>query len=148
MATPTKQPYKDVTILLVEDDDVDAMTVERALEKLRILNPYIRAKNGVEALEILHGNDQAPPLERPYLILLDLNMPLMGGIEFLQEVRKDPKLKDSVVFVLTTSSADEDKVAAYNEHIAGYIVKYNVKQGFSEVIEMLDSYWRVVVLPG
>ena len=137
--------YNEVTILLVEDDDVDAKSVERSLTKLKIVNPLVRAKNGVDALEKLRGEN---PIEKPFLILLDLNMPVMGGIEFLKEIRQDEQLNDAIVFVLTTSSADEDRLAAYNEHIAGYIVKSDLKSGFNEVVEMLDHYWRVVVLPG
>lgn len=136
--------YGEVSILLVEDDDIDAKAVQRGLNKLRLANPIIRAKNGIEALEMLRDENV---IKRPNIILLDLNMPLMGGLEFLQEIRQDPDLSDSVIFVLTTSSADEDRVAAYKEHVAGYIVKSDVKDGFDKVINMLDHYWRVVLLP-
>lgn len=139
--------YHDVSILLVEDDDIDARAVKKALERLRIVNPLYRAKNGVEALEILRGENQAATVIKPYMVLLDLNMPMMGGIEFLQEIRKDEKLHDMVVFVLTTSMADEDRVAAYNEHVAGYIVKSDATSGFLDVMEMLEHYWRIVALP-
>lgn len=142
-----REEYKDVSILLVEDDDVDALAVRRALRKLKIANPLLRVKNGIEALSTLRGNEKNPPLARPYIVLLDLNMPQMNGIEFLHELRRDPAIADAVVFVLTTSAADEDKVAAYKEHIAGYIVKSNAKEDFSKVVEMLDHYWRIVALP-
>ena len=140
----TVEKYNQVSILLVEDDDVDAMGVERALKKLKILNPLFRARNGIEALELLRSEDAIP---RPYLILLDLNMPTMNGLEFLSEIRSDEELGDSVVFVLTTSKADEDKTAAYRKHVAGYILKKQVGDGFIEMIKMLDHYWRVVELP-
>lgn len=136
--------YGEVSILLVEDDDIDAKAVERGFNKLKLANPLIRTKNGLEALELLRSPGG---VQRPYVILLDLNMPIMGGIEFLQNIRKDDNLKNAIIFVLTTSSADEDLVAAYNENIAGYIVKSDVKGGFDKVINLLDCYWRVVMLP-
>jgi len=136
--------YGEVSILLVEDDDIDALAVQRGFKKLKLANPIIRTKNGLEALQLLRS---AESIQRPYVILLDLNMPIMGGIEFLQNIRKDENLKDAIIFVLTTSSADQDLVAAYNENIAGYIVKSDVKGGFDKVINLLDCYWRVVMLP-
>jgi CheY-like chemotaxis protein len=142
-----RKNYKEVSIVLVEDDEIDAKSVERALHKLKIANPYYHVKNGIEALSLLLGNNEKEALTKPYLILLDLNMPLMGGIEFLQELRQEPDIEDSIVFVLTTSSADEDRVAAYKEHIAGYIVKSDLVNGFTDVIELLDSYWRIIVFP-
>ncbi|WP_418135104.1 response regulator [Psychromonas sp. GE-S-Ul-11] len=135
--------YSEVSILLVEDDDIDAKAVERGFKKLKLANPITRAKNGVDALAILR---EPAALVRPYIILLDLNMPIMG-VEFLKHIRQDDRLKDSIIFVLTTSSADQDVVAAYNENIAGYIVKSDVKAGFDKVIKLLDCYWRVVMLP-
>lgn len=139
--------HEEVKILLVEDDDIDARAVERGLRKLKIANPVIRAKNGLEALNILRGKDTQNTISKPYLILLDLNMPIMNGLDFLQKIREDVDLIDSVVFVLTTSQAETDRVAAYKENIAGYIVKSNVRDGFTDVIKMLDHYWRVVLLP-
>lgn len=136
--------YGEVSILLVEDDDIDALAVQRGFKKLKLANPIIRTKNGLEALQLLRSPES---IQRPYVILLDLNMPIMGGIEFLQNIRKDENLKDAIIFVLTTSSADQDLVAAYNENIAGYIVKSDVKGGFDKVINLLDCYWRVVMLP-
>jgi len=135
--------YKPVSILLVEDDDIDAMGVERALKKWKLANPLHRARNGLEALQMLRSQQ----VRYPYLILLDLNMPQMNGIEMLRELRSDDDLSSTVVFVLTTSKDDEDKVAAYNEHIAGYIVKSNVGRGFEELLKLLDHYWRLVELP-
>jgi CheY-like chemotaxis protein len=135
--------YKDATILLVDDDDVDVITVKRAFKKLRIANPIIRAKDGVMALELLR-NGTVP---KPYIILLDLNMPKMGGLEMLEELRSDKTLHQSIVFVLTTSKDDEDKVAAYNKNIAGYILKEKVQNDFDELVKLLDCYWRIVELP-
>lgn len=140
----TERSYKEVTILLVDDDDVDVMGVERALKKLKILNPIVRARDGIEGLALLRD---AQAVKRPYLVLLDLNMPRMNGLEMLAELRKDSALSSAVVFVLTTSKADEDKVEAYQQHAAGYIIKSQVGDGFLRVMEMLDHYWRVVELP-
>ena len=136
-----------VQILLVEDDDVDVEGVKRAFTKQRIANPIHVARDGLEALAKLRGSDTEPALARPYLILLDLNMPRMNGIEFLQQLRNDSKLHDSVVFVLTTSDTDRDKVAAYEQHIAGYLVKSKVGEDFVHLVNMLDHYWRYVELP-
>lgn len=135
--------YKPAAILLVEDDDIDALSVIRAFSRLKIANPIVRAKDGIEALEILKNQE----IEHPYLILLDLNMPRMGGLELLNTLRNDPSLETSVVFVLTTSKDDEDKLAAYKQHIAGYIVKEKLDDGFEDLVKLLDHYWRLVELP-
>ncbi|QJC56971.1 Response regulator rcp1 [Polaromonas vacuolata] len=138
------QTNKPVTILLVDDDDVDVMGVRRALTKLKIDNLVVRARNGVEALALLRTVDAVPS---PYMILLDINMPLMNGIEMLSELRRDEALAKAVVFVLTTSQDEQDKVAAYSKNVAGYIVKTHLGDGFVRVMEMLDHYCRVVELP-
>ncbi|MBN2752430.1 MAG: response regulator [Rhodospirillaceae bacterium] len=139
----TMREAKCVTLLLVEDDDVDAMGVIRALKRKRIANPLIRARDGIEALELLREGK----VPRPFLILLDLNMPRMGGLELIQTLRDDKVLHDSVVFVLTTSKSDEDMSAAYRVHVAGYIVKSEIGNSFSDLVQMLDAYWQVVELP-
>lgn len=138
-----KPNYQEISILLVEDDDIDAEGVKRALKKLKIINPLYRARDGIEGLEIMR-NQLA---NQVYLILLDLNMPRMGGLEMLKIIREDPKLTHSVVFVLTTSKDDEDKISAYKEHIAGYILKTTLDTGFTDLIQLLDHYWRLVELP-
>ncbi len=139
----SKTDYKHATMLLVEDDDIDAKIVERAFNKLRIVNPIVRAKDGIIALELLRNGTVA----RPYVILLDLNMPRMGGLEVLEELRNDDLLKDSLVFVLTTSKDDEDKIAAYSKNIAGYILKEKLQNNFDDLVQLLDHYWRIVELP-
>lgn len=136
-----------IKILLVEDDDVDAEAVIRAFRKRRIANPVEIVQDGIQALERLRGTEQTPPLERPILILLDLNMPRMNGIEFLQNLREDPSLHDNIVFVLTTSDADRDVTAAYQQHIAGYLVKSRVGEDFIELTNLVQHYWRYVELP-
>lgn len=136
--------YQQVTILLVDDDDVDYMAVQRAMRQLRLLNPLVRARDGIEALAILTSLDT---IKGPYLILLDLNMPRMNGFEFLERIRSDPSLSSSVVFMLTTSSTDEDRMKAYSHHVAGYMVKTDMKDGFNNIFNMLEGYWRIVELP-
>lgn len=137
------QKSSDVTLLLVEDDDVDAMTIERSFIKQRIANPIIRAYDGVEALELLRSNT----ISRPMVILLDLQMPRMGGIEFLKELRADEALSDLVVFVLTTSESEIDMANSYKQHIAGYFLKGEVGEKLLGVVDTLDSYWKIVHLP-
>jgi CheY-like chemotaxis protein len=136
-----------VTVLLVEDNVIEQEAVRRAFRRERIANPVVSAVDGIEALALLRGADGADGLPRPFLVLLDLNMPRMGGLEFLAELRADPELKDSIVFVLTTSRSDEDRVASYNLNVAGYIVKGDVGAGFMRLISLLDHYWRVVEFP-
>ena len=139
--------HQDVTILLVEDDEVDVRAIRRGLEKQKISNPLIPATDGIEALQLLRGEGGRTKVPRPYLILLDLNMPRMNGIQFLQELRKDPRLTDSIVFVLTTSAAEEDQVAAYKEHIAGYLVKAEAGENFLKAIQLLDKFVITVQFP-
>lgn len=137
----------DVTFLIVEDDDVDVIALERAFDQLKISNKKVVARDGVEGLEILRGEGGHEKISAPFIILLDLNMPRMSGLEFLEEIRNDPNLRKSIVFVLTTSDDDRDKVSAYEKHVAGYIVKADPSNGFMKAITMLDHYWRVVELP-
>ena len=140
-------PLRDVTILLIEDDDVDAEAVQRAFRQQRIANPFHVVPDGVEALLALRGQGTYAPVPRPYLILLDLNMPRMNGIEFLEAIREDPELRRSIVFVLTTSNSDQDKLAAYEQHVAGYIVKSRAGEDFLEVVKLLRTYWRIIEFP-
>ncbi len=140
-------PGRVVTALLIDDNEIDREAVRRAFAKLKIANPVVEARDGIEGLEKLRGAGGAPPLARPFLILLDINMPRMSGIDFLRELRADPALQDSVVFVLTTSKNDEDRMASYDFNVAGYVIKSDVGTGFLRLVEMLEHYWRVVVLP-
>ena len=131
-------------ILLVEDDDVDVMNVKRAFEKNKILNPLYVAANGFEALSMLR--DGKVPLARR-LVLLDLNMPGMGGIEFLRELRGDPTLRLTPVVVLTTSGDDKDRIDAYDFHVAGYLRKPVDFPNFMELTAALNKYWTLVDMP-
>ena len=134
---------KTVSILLVEDDDIDAIGIQRSLKSLNLLNPIHRTRDGLEALEALRNDT----VERPFIVLLDLNMPRMNGLEFLSAVRSDARLSDIVVFVLTTSQLDEEISAAYQKNIAGYIVKSSPKQDYKQLIRFLENYWNLVELP-
>lgn len=133
-----------LNILLVEDDEVDIMNVRRAFEKNKIANPLHVANNGLEALELLRKG-KIPAQRR--IILLDLNMPKMNGIEFLQEVRKDPELRSSPVIVLTTSNDEKDKIEAYNLNVAGYLLKPVTFSNFCEMMVALNKYWTLVEMP-
>ena len=139
--------HTDVSILMIEDDSLDVEIFKRSLKKNRIANPFFHAKDGIEGLEVLRGDENNPPLKRPYLIVLDINMPRMNGIEFLKELRADKRLRDSVVFVMTTSSEEVDRCNAYDLNVAGYMVKTDIGGSFMKAIEMLDHYWRIVHLP-
>ncbi|MEK0165389.1 response regulator [Phaeobacter sp. A36a-5a] len=136
---------ESVTFLIVDDDEVAVMAIKRALKKLRLVNPVEVVGDGQEALDLLRGVNAAA-LERPYIILLDLNMPRMGGLEFLAEVREDKELANSVIFVLTTSDAPSDIAVAYEHKIAGYIVKENAYDAVKSAVEMLGAYVEIVSL--
>ena len=137
-------PDKVLNILLVEDDQVDVMNVRRAFEKNHIANPLYVATNGLEALEMLRSN--LVPLERR-IVLLDLNMPKMNGLELLRELRADSVLQSIPVIVLTTSNDERDKIEAYNLNVAGYLLKPVTFLNFVDVMGTLNKYWTLVELP-
>lgn len=130
-------------ILLIEDDKIDVKTIKRALKELKITNPVEVCENGLEGLEYLNN----PKKNRPGIILLDLNMPKMNGLEFLQERQKDEELKLIPVVVLTTSKAEQDKIESYKLGIAGYMIKPVDYLKFVEVIKTIDLYWTLSELP-
>lgn len=138
---------KTINILLVEDDEVDVMNVKRAFQKNNLNNPIQHAGNGIEALDLLRGQNGQKQIELPRIILLDLNMPKMGGIEFLHELRKDEHLKNISVFVMTTSNEDKDKVDAYNLNVAGYILKPLSMENFVSAVSILKNYWILCEYP-
>ncbi len=130
-------------VLLVEDDAIDAMTVRRAFRDLKLANPLAHATNGEEALAYL-ANDDNP---KPCVILLDLNMPRMNGVEFMRVAKADPVLRKIPVIVFTTSRDDRDIVESYRLSVAGYIVKPVDYRKFVEAIRMIDLYWTINELP-
>lgn len=131
-------------ILLVEDDDVDAMTTQRALGELKVTNELIHKIDGEEGLEYLRDENN----RKPCVILLDLNMPRMNGFEFLKITKADTMLRKIPVVVLTTSDADEGIVESYNLGVAGYIVKPVSYQQFVEAMKTVNMYWTLSRLPG
>lgn len=133
-----------LNILLVEDDEVDVMNVQRAFQKNHIANPLFTAGDGIEAMAKLRSGEI--PKERR-IVLLDLNMPRMNGIEFLRELRKDPELASTTVVVLTTSNDERDKIDAYNLNVAGYLLKPVTFSNFCEVMATLNKYWTLVEMP-
>jgi len=139
---------KLLNIFLVEDDSVDVMNVQRAFVKNNITNPLHIAFNGVEALNMLRGSNGKPKLNpSPRIILLDINMPKMNGLEFLRELRNDEDLKSVSVFVMTTSNDDQDKIEAYNLNVAGYILKPLSFEKFVNAVAVLNSYWKLCEQP-
>ena len=133
---------REVNLLVVEDDEIDVKALLRAFKKLKIANPVTVAKDGIEGWEALQD------LPRPYLLILDINMPRMNGIELLGKIRATEKYHDSIVFVLTTSTDDKDKFEAYNLNVAGYMLKSDMGTSFIRAIEMVEQYWKVVEFPG
>ena len=138
-----------INILLVEDDEVDVMNVKRAFKKSNIINPLYVAGNGLEALEMLRSHPDRASIvpEQRRLVLLDINMPKMNGLEFLHQLRKDPKLKQIPVIVLTTSDEERDFLEAYNLNVAGYVLKPVTFAKFAEVIVTLNKYWTLCEMP-
>ena len=130
-------------ILLVEDDKIDAMTVVRALKEIKVTNEVVNCRNGEEALEYLRkDNNQAP-----CIILLDLNMPRMNGIEFLKIAREESLLTKTPVVILTTSKEDQDRLESFKLNAAGYIVKPVDYHQLVEVIKTINLYWTISELP-
>jgi CheY-like chemotaxis protein len=133
---------KVVTILLVEDDEVDVKALRWAFDKLKIANPLVIARDGVDALEKLRD------LPRPYLVISDINMPRMNGIELLRRIRESDDHRDSIVFMLTTSNDEQDKIDAYDLNVAGYMLKSDMGTSFQRAIGLIENYWKVVEFPG
>jgi CheY-like chemotaxis protein len=133
---------KDETILLIEDDRVDIMTVQRALKKNDISNPLHIARTGLEALDMLRGENGAKRIDPlPALTLLDLNLPKMSGIEFLQELRNDPELKSLRIIVLTSSNEPKDRAAAFKFEVDDYIVKPHSFDEFRRAVATVLALW-------
>ena len=130
-------------VLLVEDDSIDAITVKRALHDLGVQTLLVHSTNGEEALQYLRDDAN----EKPCIILLDLNMPKMSGIEFLRIVKSDEYLKAIPVIVLTTSKKDHDVIDSFEQSVAGYMIKPVNYQQFVEAMRTLHKYWALSKLP-
>jgi CheY-like chemotaxis protein len=129
-------------ILLVEDDEVDRMTVKRAVRKLKIPNELLTAENGEEALELLQDSTALP-----WFILMDINMPRMNGLELLKIMKSDERLKIIPVIMLTTSAQDEDWYQSFQNSVAGYVVKPVEFDDFVDAIDRIHKYWTMVDTP-
>jgi CheY-like chemotaxis protein len=138
---------KAVTILVVDDDKVDTMALRRCFRDLCIENPVVETRSGLEALARLRGTDGRPALAQPCLVVLDLNMPRMSGLEFIDELRRDPVLRRTLIFVMTTSAAPEDVNRCYEKNVAGYTLKHRSDQPFRQTVSMLQQYWNIVAFP-
>lgn len=141
------QKTKPVKILLVEDDSIDVKAFQRAMSKMKINNPIHISRDGVEAWEYLQGCVVDESEESPSLVILDINMPRMNGLELLSKIRKDDQLRHLIVFVLTTSNDEKDKFEAFDMNVAGYMLKSDMGNSFIRAVELIDSYWRVVEFP-
>jgi len=130
-------------ILLVEDDKVDAMTVKRALRDLNVTNHLEIVGNGEEALTYLKNEDK----REPCIILLDLNMPKMNGIEFLKIIKNMDSFKMIPVIVLTTSKNEQDRIESFRLSVAGYMIKPVDYMQFVETVKMIEMYWTLSELP-
>ena len=130
-------------ILLVEDDQVDMMSVTRALKQIHVTNPVVHRENGEDALNYLKDD----PDDKPCLILLDLNMPIMNGIEFLQKVKDDNRFRHIPVVVLTTSDEQQDKLNSFDFGVAGYMAKPVDYLQFVEIMRAIDAYWTISEMP-
>ncbi len=135
-----------LSILLIEDDDVAIEAAKRNLKKNKVDFPIFTALNGREGLAALRGEGPDGPLPRDLIVLLDLNMPVMNGFEFLEALREDPLLCGTVVFVLTTSDADTDRTRAFHSAIAGYMVKSSLGSQFANLAKLLTCYDNSVLL--
>jgi len=135
-----KSPAKP--ILLIEDDHVDVLTTRRALNEIDVPNPLVVCENGEEGLAWLRAAS-----EQPCIVLLDLNMPVMNGIEFLEHVKRDARLRRIPTVVLTTSDEHEDKLRSFDLGIAGYMAKSVDYRHFVEVMRSIDLYWTMSELP-
>jgi CheY-like chemotaxis protein len=135
------------SVLLVDDDDVAAEAVVRGLRKNSMQCPVVLAEDGSVALQVMRHAHATRRIDKPYVVLLDLNMPRMNGFEFLQVLRADEELRGTVVFVLTTSGSDNDRARAYDENIAGYMVKSEIGPHLRGLAQFLIEYRAAILLP-
>lgn len=130
-----------VSVLLVEDNDLDVRRVERGFQKLNDGRAVVRARDGVEAIQILHGETDTNPPKPPFVVMLDLNLPRMGGLEFLARLREDNALRTTPVFVLTTSNYHVDINKAHEKMISGYLLKPDSAEEMVSVLKTLSNLW-------
>ncbi|MDQ3333718.1 MAG: response regulator [Myxococcota bacterium] len=134
---------RTLNILLVEDDEVDVLLVKRAFAEARVTNTLDVVSDGIAALAYLRSPDTRNDRR---IVLLDLNMPRMSGLEFLRELRADEQLKHTTVIVMTTSNEDKDRIEAYDLNVSGYVVKPLTFAAFAETVAALNKYWTLMEL--
>lgn len=139
---------KELSVLIVEDDDVSAESITRSLRKVAPDIGIIHAEEGKTAIAILEKTHPDKVIKSPFLVLLDLNMPVMNGFEFLEYIRDSKNLQDTVIFILTTSNDDTDRSRAYANNVAGYMVKSEVGPQFAKLATLLNAYKNAVELNG
>ena len=140
-ASPSSGPIvenQDFRLLVVDDNEDNLDMLSRRLKRRGF--QVLTAEGGAQALDIL---DQ----ETVDLVLLDINLPRMNGLELLTKIREDQNLRHLIVFVLTTSNDEKDKFEAFNMNVAGYMLKSDMGNSFIRAVELIDSYWRVVEFP-
>jgi CheY-like chemotaxis protein len=138
---------QQVQIVLIDDDEVDVEAVARLLRKRKLPYDLVTFSNGSDAKNALAGSFGWELTKQPYIILLDLNLPRMNGIELLNWLRTQPHLCRSIVFAFTTSEAQQDCKAAYDLQVAGYLVKSHLGSGYAALARMLDAYTQNVLFP-
>jgi chemotaxis family two-component system response regulator Rcp1 len=144
----TKSLPKHIEILLIEDSPADILLTREAFEESRILNTLHVAEDGVQAMDFLRKRGAHASAPRPDLILLDLNLPRKNGREVLAEIKADPDLKKIPIVVLTTSSAEEDVLKAYDLNANCYVVKPVGFDNFMQAMQSIRHFWfSVVTLP-
>lgn len=130
-----------LNILLVEDNDVDVDLMRRGLDRIDAASFLVRAKDGLEALDILNAAPDDAVLPHPFVILLDINMPRMNGHEFLETLREDPEIAASRVIVFTTSSNPRDVSRAYRHNAVGYMVKPDTLADLQKSLKAIWEFW-------
>ncbi len=140
-------PDGPLRILMIDDDDLPPEALVRAFRAKRRTVDLQTASDGAAALARLRGTKSQPPLPPPYVVLLDLNMPGMSGLDVLDELRADPYLAGTVVFILSTSDDPRDVEAAYARNVAGYLIKQRLSGDYGRLVDLLDRYWQAVRLP-
>jgi CheY-like chemotaxis protein len=141
------QGQPKIQIVLIDDDEVDVEAVARLLHMHKLPYGLVTFSNGSDAKTALNGSFGVELMKQPYLILLDLNMPRMNGIELLDWLRTHPHLCRSIVFAFTTSEALQDCRAAYDRQVAGYLVKSHLGSGYSQLVHMLDTFTHSIIFP-
>ncbi len=128
------------SILLVEDDQMDVMNVQRELRRQNINVPLVHARNGRDALKMLRGEGGEPKIAKPSLVMLDINMPRMNGLELLEALRSDPEFVGLNVFIMTTSDLESDRLRAQQLAVSGYIIKPLSFDTFGEGGTSVDGF--------